>query len=91
MDLGGHGGPFLGQPFGYAAGVARGGALAAWESLTRHLLADQLVDPVPLVELPSREALADAVEKPYYAQGGWAWPGAYPLADAVLELLRGEP
>ena len=62
----------------------------AWESNTHVALDDELVDPVPLVEMPEREALADALEKPYYAQGGWSWPGSYPLVDAVLELLRGE-
>ena len=61
-----------------------------WESATQYATTDELVDPVPLVEMPEREALADALEKPYYAQGGWSWPGSYPLVDAVLELLRGE-
>lgn len=61
-----------------------------WESNTRVASDDELVDPVPLVELPSREEILEALEKPYYAQGGWSWPGSYPLADAVLELLRGE-
>ena len=61
-----------------------------WESPDYYLLDGELVDPVPLVEMPEREALADALEKPYYAQGGWSWPGSSPLVDAVLELLRGE-
>ena len=61
-----------------------------WESPDYYLFDGELVDPVPLVEMPEREALADALEKPYYAQGGWSWPGSYPLVDAVLELLRGE-
>ena len=61
-----------------------------WESATHYATTDELVDPVSLVEMPEREALADALEKPYYAQGGWSWPGSYPLVDAVLELLRGE-
>ena len=65
-------------------------ASGSWESPTRYLLPDELVDPVPLVDLPERGALVEALEGPFLAQGAWEWPGSIPLANAVLELLRGE-
>jgi len=58
----------------------------AWESLTRYLTADQLVDPVPLVELPEREELLAAVNE---GMKGWDTI-ASDIAEPVLELLRGE-
>lgn len=57
-----------------------------WESDTRILHADDLVDPVPLVELPERSDLHELFRR----QCLDGWPGAGVLADAVLELLRGE-
>lgn len=58
-----------------------------WESHTRYVHADELVDPVPLVEMPEREALVGAIR----SASPTVWPlegGA--LADAVLELLEGK-
>lgn len=58
-----------------------------WESYTRYVHADELVDPVPLVEMPEREALVGAIR----SASPTVWPlegGA--LADAVLELLEGK-
>lgn len=59
-----------------------------WESIVDFTHADQLVDPVPLVELPSHEELARA-----FLQVGidheFKWPESDTLADAVLELLEG--
>lgn len=57
----------------------------AWESNTHIALDDELVDPVPLVELPERSDLHELFRR--QCLGGW--PGAGVLADAVLELLRG--
>ena len=57
----------------------------AWESATRYTEADELVDPVPLVELPEREALVEAIHSASPAVGP-VEGGA--LADAVLELLK---
>lgn len=51
---------------------------------------DDLVDPVPLAEMPERKALIEALEAPFIEQGDWAWPGSVPLADALLKLLRDE-
>ena len=58
-----------------------------WESTHWYTEADELVDPVPLVELPEREALARAIAGSIDEE-----PGNFHLipADAVLELLRGE-
>lgn len=62
-----------------------------WESETRLTYADELVDPVPLVEMPSREDLLAAFEE------GWqAWRSDETCmkgadshrADAVLRLLE---
>lgn len=63
-----------------------------WESPTysHFLSADELVDPVPLTEVPDRGALIEALEGPFIAHGAWEWPGSVPLANAVLELLQGE-
>lgn len=58
----------------------------AWESNTHVALSDELVDPVPLVELPERSDLHELFRR----QCLDGWPGAGVLADAVLELLRGE-
>ena len=58
----------------------------AWESNTQVALSDELVDPVPLVELPERSDLHELFRR----QCLDGWPGAGVLADAVLELLRGE-
>lgn len=58
-----------------------------WESLWYAVEADDLVDPVPLVEMPEREALVEAIR----SASPTVWPlegGA--LADAVLELLEGK-
>ena len=60
-----------------------------WESPTYLLHADELVDPVPLVELPERVELREKLLD-LWADNGGEWPGSYALADAVLELLRGE-
>ena len=60
-----------------------------WESNTQVALADELVDPVPLVELPERVELREKLLD-LWADNGGEWPGSYALADAVLELLRGE-
>lgn len=60
-----------------------------WESPTYLLRADELVDPVPLVELPERVELREKLLD-LWADNGGEWPGSYALADAVLELLRGE-
>lgn len=57
-----------------------------WESHDYYLTADQLVDPVPLVELPEREEVLRAVVE---GMKDWAFLGG-DVADAVLELLRGE-
>ena len=61
-------------------------ASGGWESPTYFLRADELVDPVPLVELPERSDLHELFRR----QCLDGWPGAGVLADAVLELLRGE-
>ena len=58
----------------------------ALESNTHVALDDELVDPVPLVELPERSDLHELFRR----QCLDGWPGAGVLADAVLELLRGE-
>lgn len=58
----------------------------SWESLDSYLLADELVDPVPLVEMPEREELRKAVTQ---AMGGWH-TNVYDVVESVLELLRGE-
>lgn len=58
----------------------------AWESLTRYLTPDQLVDPVPLVELPERVELLAAVNE---GMKGWDTI-ASDIVEPVLELLRGE-
>ena len=60
-----------------------------WESPMHFLHADELVDPVPLVELPERMELREKFLD-LWADNGGEWPGSYALADAVLELLRGE-
>ena len=57
----------------------------AWESVTRYTYADELVDPVPLAEMPEREALVEAIHSASPAVGP-VEGGA--LADAVLELLK---
>lgn len=63
-----------------------------WESEIYLIDADQLVDPVPLVELPSRGELLEALER---AWDTWLADddeegGANPQRiDAVLELLEG--
>lgn len=63
-----------------------------WESAQRVAVADHLVDPVPLVELPSHQELADAIYRGIIRRrSGALGPrdhGEYE-ADAVLELLRG--
>ena len=56
-----------------------------WESVTRITYADELVDPVPLVEMPEHEALVEAIHSASPAVGP-VEGGA--LADAVLELLK---
>lgn len=61
-----------------------------WESIKYAVEPGDLVDPVPLVELPDRQALTDAILGVFHRDGRYSWPGATPLADAVLELLRGE-
>jgi len=54
-----------------------------WESETRLTYADELVDPVPLVEMPEREALVGAIRS--------ASPTVWPLVvGRVLELLEGK-
>lgn len=63
-----------------------------WESLTYAVEADDLVDPVPLVEMPSREEIKKALAD---ARNAWmedtdAEGGADPRRiDALLKLLRG--
>ena len=57
-----------------------------WESETRLAAASDLVDPVPLVELPEHEELARALLK-VGVDHDFVW-GADRLADAVLELLK---
>lgn len=63
-----------------------------WESAQRMAVADHLVDPVPLVELPSHQELADAIYRGVIQRRfGTLGPrdhGEYE-ADAVLELLKG--
>lgn len=63
-----------------------------WESAQRVAVADHLVDPVPLVELPSREELIAALKRGYDAweADDHALGAANDhRADAVLELLEG--
>ena len=60
-----------------------------WESPMYYLTADELVDPAPLVELPERVELREKLLD-LWADNGGEWPGSCALADAVLELLRGE-
>lgn len=60
-----------------------------WESHLRYAESDELVGPVEMVELPSREELGEALAVPYLKRGS-EWPGTTTLADAALELLRGE-
>ena len=65
----------------------------AWESNTHIALDDELVDPVPLVEMPGREELEEALVRGYdaWAQDLESEGGADPhRIDALLELLRGE-
>lgn len=59
-----------------------------WESAQRVAVADHLVDPVPLVELPSHQELARAILQ-VGIDHEFEWPESDTLADAVLELLRG--
>lgn len=63
-----------------------------WESAAAYGPAGDLIDPVPLVEMPSREEVLEALEA-----GRAAWRmSSSPIdlddfrVDAVLELLRGE-
>lgn len=60
-----------------------------WESLTYAVEADDLVDPVEMVEMPSFRELGEALAAPYFERGS-EWPGTDTLVGAVLELLRGE-
>ena len=63
-----------------------------WESAQRVAVADHLVDPVPLVELPSRGELLEALERAWdtWLHDDDAEGGANPQrVDAVLELLEG--
>ena len=62
-------------------------ASGSWESPTRYLLPDELVDPVPLVELPERDVLEETLRRASGVMGPIEAEGA---AEAVLELLRGE-
>ena len=59
----------------------------AWESNTHVALDDELVDPVPLVELPERDVLEETLRR---ASGVTGHIEAEGVAEAVLELLRGE-
>lgn len=64
-----------------------------WEAPTYYLTADELVDPVPLVELPERDALVDAINRgEFVRRAGHKGPAprGHHEAEAVLELLRGE-
>ena len=68
------------------------GRVDDWESPTRYAKHDELVDPVPLVEMPSREEVIGALDAGLNA---WRRTGEPIdrddfLADAVLELLGGE-
>lgn len=58
----------------------------AWESNTHVALDDELVDPVPLVELPTEEELLAAVVE---GMEGWSF-SADDVVESVLKLLRGE-
>lgn len=63
----------------------------SWESVTRYVDDPDLVDPVPLVELPEREELADAIVRGWTARRmgeGSPSPRGSHEADAVLELLK---
>lgn len=60
-----------------------------WESETFVSEGDDLVDPVPLVEMPDEDTLASVLLDVYLDEED-GWPGSQSLADAVLELLRGE-
>lgn len=60
-----------------------------WRSELHELVADELVDPAPLVELPDIDAVREALEQPFMNEGR-EWPGSIPLARAVLELLEGK-
>lgn len=62
----------------------------SWESITYSVYANDLVDPVPMVEMPSSQELCEALFAAYLEQDDDEWPGADALASAVLELLRGE-
>ena len=62
---------------------------AEWESPTTVASSGELVDPVPLVEVPDIDAVREALEQPYMREGR-EWPGSIPLARAVLELLEGK-
>lgn len=67
------------------------GRVDDWESSTRYANHDDLVDPVPLVEMPSREEVIGAIDA---GLGAWRRTSepidrdAF-IADAVLELLGG--
>lgn len=71
--------------------TSRGGGY--WESIVDFVRSDELVDPAPLVELPSHEELARAVYGGVIQRRlGTLGPrdhGEYE-ADAVLELLEGK-
>lgn len=62
-----------------------------WESYYYIVEADDLVDPVEMVEMPDYPELTNALIRVPSEHGtGWEWPGATPLADAVIELLKGD-
>lgn len=71
--------PFIERVYGY------------WESASFSGSVDHLIDPVPLVEVPDHGELRDVLFHVYVDQESEdEWPGSHALADAVLELLRGE-
>lgn len=58
-----------------------------WESPTALGPAGDLIDPVPLVEMPEREEVREALVAARKAQ---SWPDTTTAVEAVLELLRGK-
>jgi len=63
------------------------GRVNDWEAPTRYANCDDLVDPVPLVEMPERDVLWRTIRR---ASGAIGVAEAEAVTDAVLELLGGE-
>lgn len=58
-----------------------------WESSKHVVPAGELVDPVPLVELPDHDVLKDTLQR---SSGAMGVAESEAVTGAVLELLRGE-